>query len=355
MLELAAYRAGVGMPQAEEHLAACARCRAILASLPDVEEPASIEPQRVLPRLRERPVQLPPAELKTGQLWTASVDGHPGWHEVVAVLAPQTRVGEKELVLIAPVHLALDEAADTDLIVYDSPLGYPHLVSVWAQGTLLREQLCQYLGRLAMPEREALVDIYRGLFGQADRTTEAPTGGPLAGPEDPRVSARALRVEELRPLFAPADRLLGEEPDDEPDVVTFGRILAGVVTSDEWDRQTLLVAAGVDGASLDRLLNDQLDLTDQTDLSDVRRVLNVIHMDDWRGPIRASLEQSRGGERRATDAEPAIAARSFAGVSDAERERDLMGDQTAIDDSPAARIRAVESYVQALEKQIYDT
>jgi hypothetical protein len=41
-------------------------------------------------------------------------------------------------------------------------------------------------------------------------------------------------------------------------------------------------------------------------------------------------------------------------VSDAERERDLMRDQTSIDKSPRARERAVESYLQALEKQIDD-
>jgi len=51
---------------------------------------------------------------------------------------------------------------------------------------------------------------------------------------------------------------------------------------------------------------------------------------------------------------PAIAARSFAGVSDAEREDDLMHDQTAIDESEHARAHAIESYLQALGKQIDD-
>jgi hypothetical protein len=83
-------------------------------------------------------------------------------------------------------------------------------------------------------------------------------------------------------------------------------------------------------------------------------VLNVFKLDDWRTPVRGSLHRSRGGSREATGAEPAIAARSFAGVSDAEREDDLMHDQTAIDESEHARAHAIESYLQALGKQIDD-
>jgi hypothetical protein len=178
---------------------------------------------------------------------------------------------------------------------------------------------------------------------------------PLAGADDPRGPARAARADELRSLFAPADRLLGQEPEsDEPEMITLGGILSGVIAGDEWDRSSLLTAAGVDGAIVDRMLDDRLDLTDQSDVPDVRRVLTVIRLDDWRDPVRASLQRSRGGMRRATGAEPAIAARTFAGVSDAERERDLMRGQTSIDESPPARERAVESYLQALEKEIDD-
>lgn len=213
-------------------------------------------------------------------------------------------------------------------------------------------QTFRYHGRLELSDREAIVDIYRALLGQSERATQAATGLPLAGPEDPRASALAARADELRPLFAPADRLLGQEP--EPEMITLGSILTGVITGDEWDRSSLLTAAGVDGAVFTRMLADRLDLTDQTDLPDVQRVLKVIRLDDWRDPVRATLERSPGGARQATGADPAIAARSFAGVSDTERERDLMRDQTEIDQSIGARERAVESYLKALEKQIDD-
>jgi hypothetical protein len=206
-----------------------------------------------------------------------------------------------------------------------------------------------------MRERAAIVGIYRALMNPTELTTRAPTELPLAGPEDPRASARAARADELRSLFAPANRLLGQEPqDDQPEVITLGGILVDAMTGDEWDRTSLLTAAQVDGAIFDRMLADQLDLTDQGDVGDVQRVLNVIHLDDWRGPVRASLQRSRGGARRSTGAEPAMAARSFAGVSDAERERDLMRDQTAIDESVRAREHAIEGYLQALEKEIGD-
>ena len=355
MLEIAAYRAGEDVPEAELHLASCARCRALLATLPELQPPAPSQPGPQLPRLQPRPVQLSPRELKTGQLWTATLEGQPDWREIVVVLAPQPAVDSQEMVLIAPVDTAFDDATSTDLIVNDSPLGYRHLVSMGMQGTVLRDQLDRYLGRLDMPEREALVDIYRTLLGHSDRTTEAPSGLPLVGPDDPRASARATRMDELRSLFAPADRLLGQEPEhDRSELITLGGILTGVITSSEWDRPSLLTAAGVDGAVFDRMLNDQLDLTDQTDVPEVQRVLNVFKLDDWRTPVRGSLHRSRGGSREATGAEPAIAARSFAGVSDAEREDDLMHDQTAIDESEHARAHAIESYLQALGKQIDD-
>lgn len=354
MLEIAAHHVGEDLPGAEEHLAACARCRALLASLPDLQQPA---PQRgqELPRVRPRPLEVPPEELKTGQVWAAALEGRPDWREIVVVLAPQPAVDDQELVLIAPVDTEFDDATSSDLIVDDSPLGYRHVVSVGMQGVVLRAQLDRYLGRLEMPEREGIVDIYRALMNQAEVMMRAPTGAPLAGPEDPRCSARAARSDELRSLFAMADRLLGQEPeDDQPELITLGGILAGVISGEEWDRTSLLKAAWIDGAILDRMLDDQLDLTDQSDVREVQRVVNVIHLDDWRAPVRASLQRSRGGARRTTGAEPAIAARSFAGVSDAERERDLMRDQTAIDESGRAREHAIEGYLQALEKEIDD-
>jgi hypothetical protein len=253
-------------------------------------------------------------------------------------------------VLIAPVDTCLDNATSTDLIVDRSPLGYRHLVSVGLQGPMLTDQLERYLGRLERPERQALADIYSQLFGAGEGTSAGAIGLSLTGAEDPRASARAARAEELRPLFAPADRLLGQE--DEP--LTFGALLAGVIESAEWDRPSVLTATGVSGASLDRMLEDRLDLTDRSDVADVRRVINLVQLEDWRDPVSHSLRRSPGGLRVATGGEPAIAARSFAGVSDAERERDLMRDQTGVDKSPEARERATESYLAELEKELDD-
>jgi hypothetical protein len=211
MLEIAAHHAGEDLPGAAEHLASCARCRALLASLPDLQQPA---PQRgqELPRVRPRPSELTPEDLKTGQLWTAALEGRPDWREIVVVLAPQPAVDDQELVLIAPVDTEFDDATSSDLIVDDSPLGYRHVVSVGMQGVVLRAQLDRFLGRLEMPEREAIVDIYRALMNQTEVTTRAPTGAPLAGPEDPRASARAARSDELRSLFAMRIDCSGRSP-----------------------------------------------------------------------------------------------------------------------------------------------
>lgn len=350
MLELVAYRAGEGGHDAEEHLADCARCRALLAGLPELEPPSEAGERDVIPRLAARELPERPAELRTGQIWTAVPENQPDVREVVVVLARQSAVDGQGLVLIAPVDTCLDNATSTDLIADGSPLGYRHLVSVGLQGTVLTDQLESYLGRLERRERQALADIYSKLFGAGEGTAAGATGLPLTGPEDPRASARVGRVEELRPLFAPADRLLGQE--DEP--LTFGAILAGVIESDEWDRPSVLTATGVGGASLDRMLEDRLDLTDRSDVADVRQLIKVIQLEDWRDPVFHSLRLSPGGLRVATGGEPAIAARSFAGVSDAERERDLMRDQTRIDESPGAREHAIESYLAALEKELDD-
>ena len=355
MLEIVAYRDGEPVAGAEEHLATCVRCRALLTDLPAVQLSEPLRDGHELPRLQPRAAQPPPEELKTGQVWSATVENQPGRREIVVVLANQPPVDDNDMVLVAPVDDAFEDATDADLIVGDSPLGYRHVVNVGMQGTVMSAQLEGYLGRLEMPEREALVDIYRALFAASERTTAAATGAPLAGPDDPRGPNRAERLDALRALFAPADRLLGQELEDEdPEERSLGRILAEAISGDEWDRPSLLTAAAVDGAAFGRMLEDQLDLTDQNDVPDVQRVLNVIRLDDWRDPVRASLQRSRGGERVATGAEPAIAARSFAGISDEERERDLMGDQSSIDDSEPARQRAIGNYLQSLEKQIDD-
>lgn len=354
MLELAAHRAGEGqVPGTEEHLANCPRCRALLTLLPELEEPTDAESRTML-SIAPRSTQEQPADVRTGQIWSATTEDDSEWREVVVVLARQPAVEGRELVLIAPVDTSLSDATSTDVIIDRSPLGYPHIVNVGLQGVILRDQLVRYLGRLERPEREALADVYRGLFAESEPTTRARIGPPLVGSEDPRASARAARIDELRPLFAVADRLLGSEQSD-AEVVTLGTILTETMNSDEWDRHSLLSAAAVEGASLDRMLRNELDLTDQTDLGEVQRVINVIQLEDWRDPVRHSLILSPGGLRVATGGtEPAIAARSFAGVSGADRERDLMRDRTSVDQSVAARAQAIESYLRSLEKELDD-
>src|SRR4051794_39070561 len=207
-MELLALRETNQPQTVADHVADCLRCTARLRDLPALTLGDLPEPPQPTSGLQGagRTVHAVPDDIRTGQLWTASVDGDAQDREVVVVIG---RAPANGMVIVAPTSTTLDQAGDSDLIVDGSPAGYPHLIEVWNHGLLERGQLREYLGRVDRPVREDLVSIYQWLAGTGDQAaTQTPVGPPIAARDDERLVQRALRQDRLRPLWAAADQRL---------------------------------------------------------------------------------------------------------------------------------------------------
>lgn len=346
--------------EARAHLLECPRCRLLLETLAG-EEPSSASsqvdrPQTALFRLAARSAPEPPAGApRTGDIYLAAGESS-HTREVVVVIgrAPQ----RDDIFVVAPTSTALDAAADLDLTIHDSPLGYQHLVSVWAQGQVFADQLVEFVGRLERPDRERLVllfDVTRGQAGERERGEEV--GLPLQAPDDPRRTHQALLLDRFRRLYGPVDRAL-ETLDAHRPLPTAAQTVGELVEAhfgETWDVSSLVSVARVARADIDRIRRDELDLTDRADVGSLAAVLFALEVpvEDAEAPVRRTLELVPGGERVAAGGGATrMAARSHADVDEATRTRDLYRDQSEVDTSAEARRRAADRYWSDLADEL---
>src|SRR5205807_540208 len=117
---------GSELPEAEEHVRTCPRCRGLLRSLPDVRPG---DAPRDIPQLHARPdtrVEVVD-NVRAGQVWLARAPDAPDRRYVVVVLG--RRRDTSDGVVVAPTGTELGQATDLDLLLDESPLGYPLVVS----------------------------------------------------------------------------------------------------------------------------------------------------------------------------------------------------------------------------------
>jgi hypothetical protein len=359
VMELLALRETNEPQTVADHVATCLRCRARVRALslaavegiPDAPTPA------VLLQGQARASAHRPAELRTGQVWIAAPEPDTDVQEVVVVIG---RAPAAELVIVAPTSTALEEAGETDLIVEDSPAGYPHLIEVWNHGVVWPTQLREYVGRFDRMVREDVVGVYRWLSGAGPAVTpKTPVGPAISSRSDERLVHRALRQDHMRPLWAAADRHLGAETQDESATRgqatpgrTLGLALGELLQGPEWDEPSLLDASGASADALHRMRADRLELTDRSDVVEVGKVLRVVDFDDPLGLVRATLERSPGGLHRAPEHLGRLAARSRAEVSDQQRARDVYRNVGDVDESAEGRQAAVHAYLRDLETEL---
>lgn len=350
MLELLDLRDGAIAD--DGHLEACRRCRALYESLGDIPTPSDI-PQQTLK------ADAPPApdgegSFRSGELWLTAPDEN-GNREVVAVIG-RPPVGD-DLLLVAPTATELHQGADGDLLVEASPLGYPHLVCVWAHGAVRTARLVEYRGRLDRPLREDLVATYRWLLGGAEMPRSGRLVQPgLAGPGDVRLRFRARMADRLRSLWRDVDAALEEARKPIAPVVahpTLGRVLQEVLAGGTWDEPTLLEATGISGTVLRSIMRDSLDVVHRSDVEAVARVVTAIGLDDPLAHARATLEAGEGGLAIPPKSAARLAARSYADVGEDARRRDLLRGREKIDKSPGAHKKAIETYLRELEAELH--
>jgi hypothetical protein len=342
-------------PEAFAHVHSCPRCGALLAHLPEVHRD-DVRLPTDLPAAKGRLAEERPDEVGAGQLWLATAPRVDDWRFPVAVIGrPRQRPGT---VLVAPVDEDISAGTDADLIVRDSPLGYPHLLNVWNFGVIFDEQLEDYIGALDPDLTAALRSLYA--FIAADQG-EAPSsvGPPVTSADDPRRRHRDERARWTRTLYAPArnegvsvedEETVAEGEGEVADVVTFSRCIERAFASQEWDFTTLIESAQLPATLLERFLRDDLDLSHQRDVEPLARTLIVLHYDveEVKEPLWNSLAASSGGWVKPSEGPQAMAARSFAHVTPEERNRALYEDQHGIDASDEGRARAIRSYWEAL-------
>ncbi len=367
-MELLDLRAGVDDAETRLHLDDCARCRAILDGLPTEITPPALPARTVV--LRARSSETRPERVRTGQLWRARASGEGDWSWTVAVIgrAPDA----ENRILVVPVVAERELAAERDLLVGATPLGYDGFLDLQNLGPVLRTQLIEYLGTLSRPQTEALVALYRWTLGGGSEPTGLPTGPPVLNQNDPRLLAAEERGEDLRALWRDADaqvidiedvqesdldseRPLGAQldPGHEPKTgLTEVLQLRLKGPSAEWDRASLLERTGVDGGHFDQFLKGRLDLTDKTDVQDLANVLHVLDIpwEEAENAVAISLCASPGGRREATGPSMPMAARSQPGVSEEEVTRDLYADQSEIDRSAKARSTEIATYLAELRQ-----
>jgi hypothetical protein len=349
------------------HVEVCPRCRALLTRVqehaPELADELRSVPEGDAPTgATARSTADRPSGFERGQLWTAR-GTDPAWRYVVAVLGKPR--SELDLVIVAPVAAEVNQATDLDLKVADGPLGYPHLILVWQHGPIFSGQLDQYLGKLPSEGSEQLWRLYLGVVrGQLAEVEPEAVGTSLAGEGDPRRRFRSEQLERFQPLWQPvrtelagedeqvdeaAEETSAESADQEPALAAlFDEVLSGA----EWDRVALCEAAGLETEQWQRFSVGHLELTDQTDVIPLARVFSALGWEfgQVREPVRQTLRVNPGGQRLATGGEERLAARSSAGISEEQRQRDIQRGRSQVDQSPAGREGAIASYLRALEK-----
>ncbi len=361
VLELTEIKAiGLADAEARAHLLECPRCHLLLSSLSAVEQDdafaAAGGAERSAPTAAARPTREATGPPRTGDIYLADAEtGHT--REVVIVIgqAPQ----RDDVFVVAPTSTDLDAAADLDLEIAESPLGYRHVVSVWAQGQVFADQLAEFVGRLGRADREHLVRLFDRTRASNGEEPLAAVGPPLQGADDPRRAHQALMLDRLKRLYAPVDRTL-ETLDAHRQLPAARQSVGELVEAhfgETWDTSSLVAVSRIARADLDRILRDELDLTDRTDVVSVAAVLRALEIpiEDAESPVRRTLELVPGGERVSAGGASRMAARSYADVDEATRSRDLYRDQSQIDSSPEARRRAMDRYWADLADELEET
>lgn len=202
---------GEGNSPVAEHIAACVRCRARLASLREEAPPA--EPLS-LPQLkggragRRMPHRVrPDTRLDFGVICSVASDERPGERMLAVVLGgkPVTDPLADGAVTVAPISLDRESASAWDALIDggELDLGYDCMVEIWNYGQVARVQLDETLGTVHPVARRRVEGLWRATRNGADAPPESRVGPPIVSERDPRVGFQRDEIERVRPFFTP--------------------------------------------------------------------------------------------------------------------------------------------------------
>lgn len=366
--ELLDIRDGVADDEASEHLATCPRCRALLSTIPN--DFVTVASGDVMPTIpvevvtRNAPVD---GSSRAGALWRALAEPSADFSWVVAVIAAAPDAADR--LLVAPVFGAPAVPTEHDLLLGADALGYEAFVDVANTGAILTTQLSEPLGQLPAATTELLQMLYRAVLSDGAAPPPETVGTPVTGSQDPRLLDADERRDALRRLWRAADSLVDSEEEAVVSHAAFEDLQEAPVAlpalfasyldwpATEWDRSSLLERSGADGAMFDRFCKNVLDLTDQSDVADLAKVIHVLEIPWERAEpaVLNTLWASPGGTRRASQStELPLAARGASGASDKDISDALNLRHSQVDQSDAAREQQVASYLAELRKALDD-
>lgn len=336
---------------ARAHVEGCSRCSVLyksldLASSDDDDISSPPKPDLTI----TPPLQSPTPDLISGgQLWRVSIGG---CAEVVAIVGISRQLERAFIATVASPEI--EQATDLDLIIHDSVLEYPFMLSAWNFGTMLGTQLDQFLGSLSSEDLDRLRELHKHIITGRGRPPTG-VGVPVSSSQDPRLLWQNRELERTRPLWREANSRVAALADAEDPgkdrSSSLGSLLNLVLSSDEWELNTLVEAAKIESSHLQTFLDDRLDLTEQTDIEPLAKVIRVLGLtfQDVESAIETSLWKSEGGELKGRRGFHKLAARASK-PSVARSDRDIYRGLEELDKSDAARKRSIADYLGHLEE-----
>jgi hypothetical protein len=179
-----------------DHLADCARCRALLARLERSEEELALTP-------RPQPPTTAGDTPRAGSVWSFWAP------ETDKYLVGAVLSAVAVEILVVPLLVETHWATENDIELPMDTLGYPALAPIWAADHVLAEQAVEPLNMLSERDLRSLSDGYEAIY--SGRALADPAGPIVLGPEDPRIVAHAAIADDLRAYFAPWSELQGSE------------------------------------------------------------------------------------------------------------------------------------------------
>lgn len=260
-----------------EHIAACARCRALLASW-NAEPRADDEYPRIdLADARSTwtPRSNPEAPVEVGAVHAVAAPG-----EDLYLLGLVIDFDDDQATLF-PLSTENHWAGDWDVLVDEALLGYPVIIEAWNALEVARNQLRDQLALAAEPLRRSLLELYdRSLAGEP-ASDELAQGPALEHPDDPRHDFRERERERVTAYM----RMRLEEDDvsdglakqeDELAPSSFGQLLREYRHRSQHELVQLAEEVDLKPAQLERLEGDTEDLRAHVPVATIGDLVSVL-------------------------------------------------------------------------------
>ncbi|MDX6589547.1 MAG: hypothetical protein QOI84_821 [Solirubrobacterales bacterium] len=173
-----------------DHIAECARCRALLERL-----------ERSEPDLGE--LGMPPTggdrEPRAREIWTIWAP------RIEEYLVAAVLERDEEEALVLPLLSLETWGAEADVELEQEVLGYPALAPLWAVDHILIEQAVEAVDILSEEWIAQLVADVTAF--ESGEQIASRTGPEILGPDDPRIDAQVALAEWIRPWFDPRGAL----------------------------------------------------------------------------------------------------------------------------------------------------